>query len=146
MWKAFSLCLLLHFCTVVTVKPKIKLRAGGRRDGDNPGEEQIIFIKNVSHGFSKTFSSPSLISEAGLFINYVSVYFSISSSTPLEQAKSNCWWILFKGNLKRNVFLPFYNVGNKAQPLCKQCTTKEFLFWLVLLIRVFFSKDIILGV
>lgn len=55
---------------------KIKLMGGGGwgegGDAYDPREVQIISLKNVPHGFSK-FSSPNLISEAVLFINYLSV-------------------------------------------------------------------------
>ena len=50
---------------------EIKLIAG-KKNAD-PGEVQIISIKNVTHGFSKKFfSSPNLIGEAFFFINYLS--------------------------------------------------------------------------
>lgn len=66
---------------------RIKLNSRGRKD-NHPEEVKIISVKDVPHGFSNKVSSPSLISEVFLFINYLSVS-SITSFVPLKQAKSN---------------------------------------------------------
>lgn len=50
----------------------------GKNEDDPRREVQIISIKNVPYGFSKKFPSPNLISEAVLFISYLSVSFSLA--------------------------------------------------------------------
>lgn len=64
---------------------------------------QIISLKNVPHGFSKKFSAPNLISEAVLFINYLSVSVLDLIFRTIETRKSNFGWILFSENLERSI-------------------------------------------
>ena len=85
------MCLLPHFGTEVTVKPKSK--SMGRREAGGGGGRQARpkrsannIVKNIPHGFSKKFSSPNLISEAVLFINYLSVFFYLIVHT-IESSK-----------------------------------------------------------
>lgn len=120
---------------------------GEKKDEDDPREVQIISVKNVSRGFSKTFSSPNLISETALFINYLSVSFLCLIFHAIKTSKIQLWVTSLLRKSREKHFLPPYTVRNKTQPLCKQYTTKGFFFWLVfLLIRIFSSKDPTLGV
>lgn len=130
MWKGFSLCLLLHFCTAVDCQAKIKLIAGEKKkDEDDPREVQIISVKNVSHGFSKKFSSPNLISETALFINYLSVSFLYLIFHAIKTSKIQLWVTSLLRKWREKHFLPPYTLRNKTQPLCKQYRTKGFFFF-----------------
>lgn len=81
---------------------KIKLIAGGKKDDSDP-EVQIISVKNDLCGFSNTFSSPNLISEAFLFVNYLSVSFLYHIICTIVTSKIQLWGFLFKEYLGRGV-------------------------------------------
>ena len=74
---------------------KIKLIAGGKKDDNDPEEVQIISVKNDPCGFANTFSSPNLISEAFLFVNYLSVSFLCHIVCTIVTRDIQLWGFLF---------------------------------------------------
>lgn len=65
-------CVCCYICAGRRLSSRNQTNSRKKKNAD-PGEVQIISIKNVTHGFSKKFfSSPNLISEAFFFINYLS--------------------------------------------------------------------------
>lgn len=99
---------------------------GGEKD-DDPREVQIVSVKNVPHGFSKKFSSPKLIREAVLFINYLSVSFLYLIFPTIETSKIQLWVNSRLRKAAEKYFLPPFTVKNEAQPLRQPYTTKAFL-------------------